>query len=241
MTKIERIYFPLQPASTLLSEVEKTDFLETVRRDTLINKLTDLMSYSQRCLILMDYNNFTSKTGGWIIKLSRQVYSQIQPISLIACMVYLVLLFFIDDYHSEGFLPIPTDSPIIKVAQVILLVLNAVRLVSFLIFVCPLAILEGWNDIFGHYKKLIESVLNSQLDDKFKGQTEEIKSLLHKFSAGIINLTYTEKLALISHGRTAEDRKRVSPKWFYWLTNFQMVLDNTSFIYTHPLPWSCCR
>lgn len=233
LEKIERIFFPLQPASTLLSEDEKTDFLDSVRRDTLINKLTDLMSYSQRCLILMDYNNFTSKTGGWMIKWSRQVFSRIEPISLIVCMIYFVLLFFIDDYSSEGFIPIPTDSAIIKVTQALLLCLSLVRLVSFMIFVCPLALLEGWNSHFSHYKKLIEERLrlNLEVGAVSDSHTDEVKSLLHKFTKGIMKLSYADKIEMVREGRLAEGRKRISPKWFYWMTNFQMILDNTEFIY----------
>ena len=156
---LELIFFISQPASMLVSESDKQTFLDNVRRDTHINKLNDLLLYAQRFMLLMDYNNYTGKSGGRIIRLAQAVHEKINKVTIQFTFAYCLLLFFVDNFGSEGFLSLPDDSAVFRVGRYVLLVLCLLRILVFLLIVAKLIVMESWGQIFVGYRRIFEEAV----------------------------------------------------------------------------------
>ena len=157
--ELELIFFILQPASTLVSEEDKQLFLDTVRRDTHINKLSDLLSYSHRFMLLMDNNNHTGKSGGWFVRTSQKIYDRINKVIIWTTFIYAILMFFIDNYGSEGFLSLKDDGWIFVIGRYTLLIMCIVRILVYCIAVAKVRITERWGELFIKYKRALETAV----------------------------------------------------------------------------------
>jgi hypothetical protein len=235
LNKLERIYFIIQPASSLLSQEEKNNFLDTVKRDSLNNKLSDLLLHSKRLLILMDYNHHTMHTAAWYIRLSRRVYSKINQLFTFCVFIFSIIMFFTDNYGSEGFISLRDDNPIFSVSRYLLLLLSFVRIFAFSVFVAPLAIVEGWNKIFIQFRKEFESRVDCYLIQKeiidSPGEQAQNEKFIHLLSQDVRTLDYNTRISIITYLREAEGYRVGLPRIYYLMKNLNIIMNDTEFIY----------
>jgi hypothetical protein len=148
---VELIYFVKQPAAEYLSEENKMQFLDNVRRDSTTNKLADLQQLSKRVNIMMDYNHYSSKSGGFIIKASRRVYTYIGQVINLFVLIVIIMVFLFDKYNSETFLSMKPIDASIAAMRYILVVLCLIRILVNSIYLGPLHIKEEWAKLFSKF------------------------------------------------------------------------------------------
>ena len=148
---IELIHFIKQPASGYLSEENKIVFLDSVRRDSVTNKLTDLQLMSKGIMILMNYNNYSGRSGGFIIRASRLVYIYIGHFINFFVLLLIIMVFLIDKYDSEGFMSIKPENSLLNFIRYMLLCLCIIRVLANCIYKGPLHLKEEWTREFTTY------------------------------------------------------------------------------------------
>jgi hypothetical protein len=231
---LELIYFIKHPATSYLSQEQQTEFLDNVRRDSITNKLMDLQLMSKRLMMLMDYNNYSSKSGGTVIKSARKVYSYISKVLVTVIFLVMILVFLTDEYNAETFLSVKIESEVLYVGRYLLLVLCVIRLVATCIYLGPLHLKEEWANQFSKYASYLHSQVSCihQMKKDIEGpKKDELKDNYLKMRESTDLISYKESIELVEYARKFENFAVVSPRFYYIMKTIEFYLGVPRLVY----------
>lgn len=163
---LELIFFIKHPATSYLSEEQKTAFLDEVRRDSITNKLIDLQIMSSRLIMLMDYNNYSSRSGGTVIKTSKTIFTYINVAIVTFVFLVMILVFMTDDYNIETFLSLKSGGSLLQAARSLLLILCLIRVIVSCIYLGPLHLKEEWSFQYRRFSETLQRLVSFVLQDE---------------------------------------------------------------------------
>ena len=157
MNNLQRVYFIIHPACRYLSDIKKSDFMNSVNRDTPNDKLTGMMDAATELSDIMDH--LCSLSNGRI-KISPKILDTLRFISLcVSFSINLIIFIFFKkkviyskSYISEDFNENHIAMRILGLTQVICGVL---LLIIWGIIEGPMVVMNGFRKKFIEYRAVI--------------------------------------------------------------------------------------
>lgn len=217
---LQRVYFIIHPACRYLSERKKEDLLETVKRDTPNDKLTDLMIYAPPLFDLVDH---LSNLANSFLKISPSMLELIINMSIIYSFIVNLIIFSyfkknISDNLSTLDKEFDSDHITMRICGFIFVIFGLLRLFVWILIEGKLVILDGWRSTFLDYKKfMMKNITQSQEMDHV---------ILSYLSKNMIDITVREKMKIVEHVNTKQGNPYIVPFVKYYTQSLIFLLEN---------------
>lgn len=222
---IQKLYFIIQPACRYLSDKVKDDLMDSVKRDTPNDKLTDLMTSAPPLFDMMDH---LSMLANGTFKISPRMFERIRIWALIYAffMNFVIFILFkkrVEDNQSrlsEGF---DNTHIIMRILGIIYAFFGMAQLILWFVIEGSLVQMDGWRLLFKDYKKYIQQ--------NYSDEDENDQLILGYLSKNMIDITKKEIIKAIKYYFRKVGDDYVVPYVFYYTKTLLFMLSSAALRY----------
>jgi hypothetical protein len=211
---IQKVYLEIQPLFRFMGKEEMNLVMNTVRRDTPKNKITDFLTLMPMVFDLISFKATLKKNGYF---LSENLYKHLETVNyvLIVCINGMIMALFTKKLDFGGSITDPSFDENHIVMRVFVnahLIITCARIIIFLFFESRVELMKQWRDIF---EKIISKVRQNE-----RAYDSELLLMSKK---RFVDLRFQEKVQLFSKFNQLEKNSTSLPTLEYLFQSLLMV------------------